>query len=227
MNERSKRYQLAAKLVEPGKAYKLAEALELVKKTSSAKFDASVEVHLRLGIDPKQTDQNLRTAVTLPHGTGKKKIIAAFVTSVREKEALDAGADIVGGEEMIKELKKTEKINFDVAVAEPAMMKNLAAVAKILGTKGKMPSPKTGTVSIDVAKAIKEIAGGKIEVKNDETGNLHQIIGKVSFDTPKLEENFKTLMATIKSNKPKGAKQDYIRAIYICSSMGPSIKVSS
>lgn len=225
MKKRSKRYQQALKELDMQKKYPVSEALERVKQTSNVKFDASVEVHIRLGIDPKQTDQTVRFAVQLPAGTGKKKRIAAFVTPAKGAEAMEAGAAIVGGEELVQEIKQTEKIDFDVAVAEPSMMKSLAPIAKILGTKGKMPSPKTGTVSPDVAKVIAEIAGGKVEVKNDDSGNLHQVIGKVSFETTKLEENFKTLLDAVRAAKPKGAKQDYIRSIAVTSSMGSAFKV--
>jgi len=225
MNKRSSRYQAALKDLDLEKIYPLQQALELVKKSSTVKFDASVEVHFRLGIDPKQSDQNVRFAANLPHGTGKKKRVAAFVTAAREKEAKAAGADIVGGEELIKEIKQTEKIDFDVAVAEPAMMRNLAQIAKILGTKGKMPSPKTGTVTPDVAKAIAEIASGRVDAKSDDSGNLHQIIGKVSFDLDALKENFEVLLNALKTAKPKGAKQDFIRSVTVSSSMGPGLKV--
>lgn len=225
MKHRSKRYKAVAQDKDAGKKYPITEAIELVKKSSNVKFDASVEVHAKLGIDPKQSDQIVRFAVQIPHGTGKKKRIAAFVTSSKEKEAREAGAEVVGGDDMIAEIKKTEKLDFDVAVAEPAMMKNLAPIAKILGTKGKMPSPKTGTVSPDVGKVIREIAGGKVEVKNDDSGNIHQIIGKVSFDTAKLEQNFKALIDALRAGKPKGAKQDYIMSIHLTSSMGPSFRV--
>jgi len=225
MDKRSKRYQQAEKLLED-KVYKLEEALELVKKTSTTKFDGSVELHIKLGIDPKQTDQNVRAAVTLPHGTGKKKRIAAFVTSVNEEVARAAGADIVGGEQLIGEIKKTEKIDFDVAVAEPAMMKMLAPIAKILGTKGKMPSPKTGTVNADITRAIKEITGGRVEIKNDDSGNIHLSIGRASFEIEKLKENFLAATLALKSARPKGAKQDFIKSVHLASSMGPSVKVS-
>ncbi|MCL5435568.1 MAG: 50S ribosomal protein L1 [Patescibacteria group bacterium] len=224
MNQRSHRYQAAVKDLDLSKTYPVEEALELAKKTSNLKFDASVEVHFRLGIDPKQTEQNVRFAVKLPHGSGKKKRIAAFVTSASEKAAKAAGADIVGGDELINEIKKTEKLDFDIAVAEPAMMKNLAQIAKILGTKGKMPSPKTGTVTADIARAIAEIGGGRVDVKSDDSGNVHQIIGKVSFTPDALKENFEALLAALKAAKPKGAKQEFIKSLTISTSMGPGIK---
>jgi len=227
MIKHSKRYIKSVEGVDFAKAYEPKEAIELVKKTSTVKFDASVEVHAKLGIDPKQTDQNVRFAVSLPHGTGKKLRIAAFVTSAREAEAREAGADLVGGEELITEIKKSEKLDFDVAVAEPAMMKQLAAIAKTLGTKGKMPSPKTGTVSPDVGKAIKAIVSGRVEAKNDADGNIHQAIGKVSFDSAKLEENFKAFMEALRAAKPKGAKQEYIESVTLASSMGPGFRLQA
>lgn len=201
--------------------------MEVIKSTATTKFDSSIELHVRLGIDTKQTDQNVRTSVKLPGGAGKKKIIAAFVSPANETAAKKAGADIVGSDELVAQIKKTEKITFDVAVAEPVVMKSLAPIAKILGTKGKMPSPKTGTVSADIAKAIAEIAGGRVEVKNDESGNVHLSIGKVSFDNARLKSNFETVIAALKSVRPKGAKQDYIKTVYLASTMGPSVKVQS
>ena len=226
MQKRSKGYRASLEGVDENRSYPSKEAIDLVKKTSTVKFDASVEVHVRLGIDPKQTDQSVRFAVKLPHGTGKKKRIAAFVTPAREAEAKGAGASLVGGEELIAKIKQTEKLDFDVAVAEPAMMKNLAAIAKILGTKGKMPSPKTGSVSPDITRMIQEIAGGKVESKNDDDGNIHQVVGKVSFETEKLEANLKAFMEALRAAKPKGAKQDFIRTVTLASSMGPGFRVS-
>lgn len=225
MQHRSKRYRNSLKDLDLEKTYSVPEALELVRKTSTVKFDSSVEVHMRLGIDPKQTDQTVRFAVKLPHGTGKKKRIAAFVTAAKEAEAKAAGADLVGGDDLIAQIKQTEKLDFDVAVAEPAMMKNLAGIAKLLGTKGKMPSPKTGTVSPDVSKVIKDITGGKVEAKNDDNGNIHQSIGKASFDNQKLVDNFNAFLEALKSAKPKGAKQDFIRSVTVASTMGPGFKV--
>ncbi len=207
------------------KTYSIEEAIKLTKKLSKTKFDASVEVHFRLGIDPKKGDQQIRGAVNLPHGTGKTIKVAAFVSPDKEKEVKKAGADYVGGEDLIAEIKKTEKTDFQVAVAEPAMMKYLAQIAKILGTRGLMPSPKNDTVTPNPAKAVTELKKGKISFKNDDTANLHAVIGKVSFDDQKLIENFKTFLEAIKKTKPAGAKGTYIKNISISSSMGPGIKV--
>jgi len=226
MIKRSKRYRALVKEVDLEKLYPAAEAVQLVKKTSDVKFDASVEAHFKLNIDPKQTDQTVRFAVKLPYGTGKKKRIAAFVTPAKEQEAKDAGAEVVGGKELVDQIKSTEKLDFDIAVAEPAMMRDLAKIAKILGTKGKMPSPKTGTVTADIGKAIADIAGGKVDVKNDDSGNVHAVIGKVSFDEAKLLENFNALLEALKAAKPKAAPQDFILSATLSSSMGPGIKVS-
>lgn len=208
------------------KSYSIAEAIELTKKMSKTKFDASLEVHFRLGIDTKKGEQQVRTAVALPHGTGKTVKVAAFVTQAREKETREAGADLVGGEELINEIKKTEKTDFQVAVAEPAMMKNLAPIAKILGTRGLMPSPKNETVTADPAKTVAELKKGKISIKNDDTGNLHAAIGKISFDTAKLIENFQTLLEAVKKAKPSGSKGVYLKNIAISSTMGLGIKIA-
>lgn len=207
------------------KSYSIDEALELTKKLSKTKFDASIEVHFRLGIDPKKGDQQIRTAVSLPHGIGKTVKVAAFVSPEKEKEVKAAGADYVGGEDLIAEIKKTEKTDFQVAVAEPVMMKNLAQIAKILGTRGLMPSPKNETVTANPAKAVEELKKGKVSFKNDDTGNIHVIIGKTSFDTKKLAENYEVLLEAIKKVKPAKAKGVYLKNISISSSMGPGIKV--
>lgn len=206
--------------------YKPEMALELVKKLHTAKFDASIELHFRLGIDPKKGDQQIRTAVSLPHGTGKDIKIAAFVASANEKAVKEAGADIVGNEELIEEIKKTEKTDFEVAVAEPAMMKNLGKIAKILGTRGLMPSPKNETVTDDPVKAVKELKKGKVNIKNDATSNVHTVIGKISFNDDKLLENFKTILAAVQRAKPAKAKGQYIKNIVLSSSMGPGVKVN-
>lgn len=209
------------------KAYPIEEAIELTKKLSTTKFDASVEVHFRLGIDPKKGDQQIRTAVSLPHGTGKSIKVAAFVGLDKEKEVKASGADIVGGDDLIAEIKKTEKTDFQVAVAEPAMMKNLAQIAKILGTRGLMPSPKNETVSQDPAKMVAELKKGKVSFKNDDTSNVHVVIGKISFDSKNLLENFNTILDTIRKAKPAKSKGVYIKNISITSSMGPGVKIST
>jgi len=220
--------QLAVRpLVDRAKAYPLTEALELAKKTSTVKFDASLEVHIRLGIDPRKGDQQIRGAVSLPHGSGKTVKVAAFVSPENEAAVKAAGADIVGGEDLIDEIRRTEKTDFQVAVAEPAMMKNLAVIAKILGTRGLMPSPKNETVTTDPAKAVAELKKGKVSFKNDDTANIHVAIGKVSFTTEDLVDNFQALMETIKKSKPATAKGTYIKGITVCSTMGPGIKVAS
>jgi len=201
------------------------EAIELTKKLSKTKFDASVEVHFKLGIDPKKGDQQVRSAVSLPHGTGKTIKIAAFVSPAKEKEVKEAGADYVGGEDLIAEIKKTEKTDFEIAVAEPAMMRDLAQIAKILGTRGLMPSPKNDTVTPNPAKAVAELKKGKISFKNDDTSNIHAVIGKVSFSSKQLEENYNTFLEAIKKSKPASSKGIYIKSATMSSSMGPGVKV--
>lgn len=208
------------------RSYAVKDAIELVKKMSKTKFDASVEAHFKLGIDPRKGDQQVRSAVSLPHGTGKTVKIAAFVSADKEKEVKAAGADIVGGEDLINEIKATGKTDFQVAVAEPAMMRQLAVIAKILGTRGLMPSPKNETVTPNPAKAVMELKKGKISFKNDETGNIHVLIGKVSFDSEKLAENLLTVVDILKKIKPSSSKGMYMKNITICSSMGPGVKVS-
>jgi large subunit ribosomal protein L1 len=212
-------------IYDANKSYSLVEAIEIVKKITTTKFDSSMEVHLKLGINPKKGDQQVRGAVSLPNGTGKTVRVAAFVSPENEKAAKEAGADLVGGEELIEEIKKSGKTEFEVAVAEPAIMRSLAAIAKILGTRGLMPSPKNDTVATNVAKAIEELKKGKISFKNDDTANLHCLIGKVSFSTEKLAENYSTLIDTVRKAKPSSAKGSYIKGISICSSMSRGVKV--
>lgn len=222
----SKRMNDLKAKVDKSKAYSLDEAIALVKETSTVKFDASVELHAKLGIDPKKSDQQIRATVVLPNGTGKSKRIAAFVGPNDEKAAKEAGADLVLGEEEIKTIKDTGKIDFDIAVATPEMMPKLAVAARVLGPKGLMPNPKTDTVDKDVAKMVSALKKGKAAFKNDDQGNIHQLVGKVSFEAGKLKENIETFVDALKKAKPSGAKGTYIKALYLTSSMGPSVKVT-
>jgi large subunit ribosomal protein L1 len=212
--------------VDKNKVYTLEEAIKLVKETSGVKFDAAVELHARLGIDPKKTDQQIRATVILPHGTGKTKTVGAFVGANDEKTAKEAGADFIYNEEDIKKLKETGKIEFEIAIATPEMMPKMAAVAKILGPKGLMPNPKTGTVGTDVKKMITELKKGKITFKNDDGRNVHIACGRVSFDQAKLEENVEAVLDAIKKAKPGSSKGTYIQSLFLNTTMGPSIKLS-
>ena len=221
-----KRMTALAALVDKSKVYSVDDAIALVKKTNTVKFDGSVEVHAKLGIDPSKGEQQIRATVSLPHGTGKSKKVAAFVGSNDEKAAKAAGADLVYGEADIKKIKDTGKIDFEIAVATPEMMPKLAVAAKVLGPKGLMPNPKTETVGPDIAKLIAELKKGKAAFKNDTTGNIHQVIGKVSFSDAQLKENFQALVDSLKRAKPSSSKGTYIKTLYLSSSMGPSIKVS-
>lgn len=221
---KSKRYQEISKLIDKNKTYSPEEALELAKKTSTARFDASIEVHCRLGVDTKKSDQQVRAVATLPNPIGKTKKIAAFVADKDVKEAKEAGADLAGGADLIEETKKSGKTDFDVAIATPEMMKNLAQIAKILGPRGLMPSPKNETVTTNIAKTIAEIKKGKINFKNDEGGNVHQSIGKVSLETKKLLENFEAFIAALRKAKPTSSKGIFIKNVVVCATMGPAIK---
>jgi len=224
---RSKRYTELKKLIDPKKVYSPADAIELAKKTSTTKFDSAIEVHIRLGIDIKKSDQQLRATIVLPHNMGKSKRIAAFVPADKEKDAKEAGAEIIGADDLINEIAKTGKIDFDVAVATPDMMPKLAKVAKILGPKGIMPNPKTETVGTNVKKMVEELKRGKVTLKNDSTGNLHQAVGKVSGDSKALLENLETILATVKKNKPASAKGQYLRNVVLTTTMGPGIKLDT
>ncbi len=221
----AKRVKANNALVDINKVYSPEEAVELAKKTANTKFVGSIEVHIRTKIDAKKTDQSVRGTVSLPHGTGKTKRVAAFVTEAKEKEAKDAGAVVIGGEDLIKKIKETEKTDFDVAVAEPAIMPKLAQIAKILGTRGLMPNPKTGTVGANIGEMVKEIAGGKVNYKNDDSGNIHQIIGKSNFDSKQLLENLKAFYDSVLSAKPSTVKGQYLGGISINSTMGPGIRL--
>jgi len=203
----------------------ITEAIAEVKKNAKAKFDESVEAHFRLDIDPKKSDQQVRGMAVLPNGTGKSVKIVVFTTT-QNKEAESSGAEIVGGEELIDKIKSSGKIDADAAIATPEMMPKLAGIAKILGPKGLMPNPKNQTVTSKVAEVIEALKKGRADFKNDNSGNVHQTIGKVSFDNVKLEENFEALLEAIRKAKPEGAKGKFIKGIAVCSTMGKSVPVS-
>ena len=212
------------KVISENKIYSITEAIAEVKKNAKAKFDESIEVHVRLSIDPKKSDQQMRGVAELPHGTGKKMKIAVF-TSTHAKEAEGAGADIVGGEELIDKTKSSGKIDADIAIATPEMMSKLAAVAKVLGPKGLMPNPKNQTVTSKVKEVIESLKKGRADFKSDDSGNVHQVIGKVSYEPKKLEENFKAFIEALKKAKPEAVKGKFIKSISVCSTMGKAVKV--
>lgn len=216
-----KKYQEAAKLITKD-AYPMDEALDLLKKTSTTKFDGSCEVHFNLGVDPKQADQNIRTSVALPHGTGKEVRVVAFVGEEKIKEAKAAGAIEAGTEELIAKIEKGW-VDFDVAIATPDQMKELAKVAKILGQKRLMPNPKSGTVTTDVTKTIGELKKGKVEIRVDKQSNLHNVFGKVSFPEANLKENLKVIVKSVLDNKPASSKGTYIKKLVITTTMGPGV----
>jgi len=222
----TKRMAAIAAKVDKNKVYSLDEAIALVKETSGVKFDASVEIHAHLGIDPKKGDQLIRATVVLPHGIGKTKKVAVFCSSDKEKEANEAGADVVYTEEGIKKIKDTGKIDFEVAVTTPDMMPKLASIAKVLGPKGLMPSPKTETVGPNLKKMVEELKKGKVTFKNDDTANVHQIVGKISFDDAKLKENLSAFLEALKKARPTTIKGSYIKNLVLCSTMGPSIRIN-
>ncbi len=222
-----KKYMTGAKLIEAGKQYDAAEALDLVVKTASAKFDETIEFHAKLGVDSRHADQQVRGAVVLPNGTGKKVRVLVFAKGEKENEAKAAGADYVGAEEYIEKIQKENWLDFDVVIATPDMMGVVGRIARILGPKGLMPNPKAGTVSMDVAKAVNDVKAGKIEYRLDKTNIIHCPIGKASFGAAKLKENYDVLVAAIMKAKPAAAKGQYIRSISVASTMGPGIKINS
>ncbi len=224
MAKHGKKYRKALELVDTNAAYDLTEAVSLLKKTATTKFDASLEVHLRLGVDPTHADQMVRSTVALPHGTGKEVRVIAFVAEDKAKEAKEAGAIKAGMEEIIEEIQKGF-LDFDVAVATPDAMKSLAKVAKILGTKGLMPNPKAGTVTTEIAKTIKEIKKGKVEYRTDKQAQIHQIFGKASFTEDQIKENLKAFLKAIVDTKPATVKGTYIKNIGVATTMGPGVRL--
>lgn len=224
MAKKGKKYRAAAELLEAGKLYEVAEAVDLVKKTATAKFDETIEMHVRLGVDPKYNDQQVRGAVVLPNGTGKSKRVLVFTKGDKVKEAEAAGADYVGAEDLVEKIKGGW-FEFDVAVATPDMMGVVGRLGKLLGPRGLMPNPKLGTVTPDVAKAIAEQKAGKVEYRTDKAGNIHCPIGKKSFEAQKLVENYQTLLDTLIRVKPAAAKGQYVRSVTLSSTMGPGVPV--
>ena len=224
MAKRGKNYQEAVKLIDRSKEYEIKEAVSLVKQVSKAKFDETVEVAFRLGVDPKKADQQIRGAMVLPHGTGKTQRVLVFAKGEKAKEAEAAGADYVGESDYINKINQGW-FEFDVVVATPDMMAEVGKLGRVLGPKGLMPNPKTGTVTFDVEKAVKEIKAGKVEYRVDKSSNIHVPIGKVSFDDTKLVENFTALTEQIVKVKPQAAKGTYMKNVSISSTMGPGVKV--
>lgn len=226
LERRGKNYRKVAEKVEAGKVYNLTEAIALAVETNPTKFDASVEVHVRLGVDPRQADQNIRATVVLPHGTGKTLRVAVFAPEADAKKALAAGADIAGDETFLQQLDKGE-LNFDVLVATPAYMPKLGKYARLLGPKGLMPNPKSGTVAADVAKATTEAKAGKVEYRVDKQATVHLSVGKVSFGAAKLEENAKAFFASLQSQKPASIKGAYVKSTSMATTMGPGIAIEN
>lgn len=226
MPKHGKKYTEAVKLFDKTKQYSPDEAVALVKKTNTAKFDASIEVSFNLNVDPRHADQQIRGAIVLPNGTGKSQKVLVITQGAKEQEAKDAGADHVGGKELLEDISKGW-FDFDIIVATPDMMGELGKLGKVLGPKGLMPNPKTGTVTMDVAKAVEEIKKGKVEYRVDKEGNINCLIGKSSFDDKKLVENFQTLYDVILRARPAAVKGTYMKNIVISSTMGPGVKVAA
>ena len=226
MAKHGKKYQESAKLIEADKIYEAEEAIALIQKMPSVKFDATLEVSVKLGVDPKHADQQVRGAVVLPNGTGKTKRVLVFAKGEKAKEAELAGADFVGAEDMVEKIQGGWT-DFDVAVATPDMMGTVGRLGKILGPKGLMPNPKVGTVTMDVTRALNEIKAGKIEYRTDKAGNIHAPLGRMSFETEKLLQNYFTLIETLVKAKPSAAKGTYVRNITLSSTMSPGVPVNT
>ena len=224
---RGKKYQESAKLIDKAALYDTAEAMELVVKTAPAKFDETVELHVKLGVDSRHADQQVRGAIVLPHGTGKTQRVLVFAKGDKAEAAKAAGADFVGEMDLVEKIQKENWFDYDVVVASPDMMGVVGRLGKVLGPKGLMPSPKAGTVTPDVAKAVKEIKAGKVEYRLDKTNIIHCPIGKVSFGPEKLTENYNALMGAIVKAKPASAKGQYIRSCVAASTMGPGVKMNT
>ena len=227
MKKQGKKYSEAIKKVEKGKLYTKEEAVKLVKETSTTKFDATVEIAIRLNLDTKKSDQQLRGAIVLPNGTGKSKKVLVVAKGDKAKEAVDAGADFVGDTDVLEKIEKENWFEFDTIIATPDMMAHLGKLGKVLGPKGLMPNPKTGTVTMDIKKAVTDAHMGKVEYRTDSYGNVHGIIGKVSFDEDKLVENLNSFVSNIIKVRPSVVKGTYIKNIAITTTMGPSIKIDT
>lgn len=227
MSKHSKRYQnLENKLSQEEKRiFEIEEAVKKVKEGVNAKFDESIEAHIKLNLDKKSGTQVVRGTIVFPKSWGRSRRIAAFVTPEKVKEAKEAGAAIAGGEELVQKIKTTQKVDFDLALAEPAMMRHLGQIGKLLGQKGLMPNPKSETVTPNIIAAIKEFASGKVSFKSDEQGIVHQVIGKMSFSEAELANNFKVLLEAVKKQTPEGQKGEFVKSISICSTMGPGVRV--
>lgn len=227
MAKKSKRYNEALAAVEKGKLYDITEAVELLQKVKKTKFDETVEVAFKLGIDPRQADQQIRAAMVLPHGTGKTSKVLVITQGEKAKEATAAGADFVGGKDMLEKIQKENWFDFDVIVATPDMMAELGKLGRVLGPKGLMPNPKTGTVTNDIKKAVEEIKAGKVEYRIDKEANIHVGIAKISFDTKQIVENFQAIFDAILKAKPASAKGTYMKNVVITTTMGPGIKINT
>ncbi len=224
--KKGKRYLEAAKLVEKGKLYDLSEACELIKKTASAKFDETIEAHLKLGVDGRHADQQVRGAVVLPHGTGKNVKVLVFAKGDKVDQALAAGADYAGGDELVPKIQNEGWLDFDVVIATPDMMATVGRLGRVLGPKGLMPNPKAGTVTMDIEKAIADVKAGKIEYRLDKANIIHVPVGKASFEAEKIADNYKALMDAIVKAKPSSAKGTYLKSVTISSTMGPGIRLN-
>ena len=227
MAKQGKRYAEVAKLVDRAKQYDTAEAVSLLKQTAKAKFDETVELHIKLGVDGRHADQQVRGAIVLPHGTGKSKKVLVVAKGEKAEEAKAAGADFVGAEDMIQKIQTENWFDFDVLVATPDMMGLVGRLGRVLGPKGLMPNPKSGTVTFDIEKAVNEIKAGKVEYRLDKTNIVHVTIGKVSFEDEKLVENLNALMEAVVKAKPAAAKGTYLKSVTMTSTMGPGIKLNS